>query len=142
MIAIDLGAKRVGLAVSDELRITVTPLERIERRSWKDLLSRVAAIIESYDARALIIGLPLNLDDSSGPAAGEATRIAENFRKSLNVPVFLQDERLTSLAAESAMRQQGLDHEEIRKLVDSESAAIILRDFIDQNGLNSVIDAN
>ena len=142
LIAIDLGAKRVGLAVSDELRITVTPLERIERRSWKDLLSRVAAIIESYDARALIIGLPLNLDDSSGPAAGEATRIAENFRKSLNVPVFLQDERLTSLAAESAMRQQGLDHEEIRKLVDSESAAIILRDFIDQNGLNSVIDAN
>ena len=134
LLAIDLGAKRVGVAVSDELRITVTALKRLERRSWKDLLSRVAAIIESYDARALVIGLPLNLDGTTGPAAVEATRIAENFRKSLSVPVFLQDERLTSFAAESEIKTQGLDEEEIRQRVDSESAAIILRDFIDQSG--------
>ena len=134
LIAIDLGAKRVGVAVSDELRITVTALARLERRSWKDLLSRVAAIIRSYDARALIVGLPLNFDGTNGPAADEATRIAENFRKSLNVPVFLQDERLTSLAAESEMRAQRFGDEEIRQQVDSESAAIILRDFIDQSG--------
>ena len=134
LIAIDLGAKRVGVAVSDELRITVTALARLERRSWKDLLSRVAAIIDSYDARALIVGLPLNLDGTNGPAADEATRIAENFRKSLNVPVFLQDERLTSIAAESEMRAQRFGDEEIRQQVDSESAAIILRDFIDQSG--------
>ena len=137
LIAIDLGAKRVGVAVSDELRITVTAVERLERRSWKDLLSRVAAIIDSYDARALIIGLPLNLDGSKGPAADDATRIAENFRKSLSVPVFLQDERLTSLAAESGMKARGLSDEKIRQQVDSESAAIILRDFIDQSGNSS-----
>ena len=132
LLAVDLGAKRIGIAVSDELRITVTALDRLERRSWKDLLKGVAAIIESYDARALIIGLPLNLDGTRGQAAGEAARIAANFRKSLNVPVFLQDERLTSLAAESEMRNQGLEHGEIRRRVDSESAAIILRDFIAQ----------
>jgi len=134
LLAIDLGAKRVGIAVSDELRITVTALERLERRSWKQLLSRVAAIIESYDARALIIGLPLNLDGTRGPAVDEAVRIGENFRKSLNVPVFLQDERLTSLTAESEMRSQKLALGEIKQRVDSESAAIILRDFIDQAG--------
>jgi putative holliday junction resolvase len=134
LLAIDLGAKRVGLAVSDELRMTVTALERLERRSWKDLLRRVAAVIESYDARALIIGLPLNLDGTKGQAAEEAARIAENFRKSLNVPVFLQDERLTSLAAESEMRAQGLERREISQRVDSESAAIILGDFIDRAG--------
>jgi putative Holliday junction resolvase len=132
LLAIDLGAKRVGIAVSDELRITVNPLERIERRSWKDFLKRVVAIIESYDARALIIGLPLNLDGTKGQAADEAARIAENFRKSLSVPVFLQDERLTSIAAESEMRTQGFDPEELRRRVDSESAAIILRDFLNQ----------
>lgn len=143
LIAIDLGAKRVGLAVSDELRITVSAVGRLERRSWKDLFSRVAAFIESYDARALIIGLPLNFDGTKGPAADEAARIAENFRKSLSVPVFLQDERLTSLAAESEMKTQGLGNEEIRQQVDSESAAIILRDFIDRLGpASSVIDAN
>ena len=132
LLSLDLGAKRVGIAVSDELRITVTAIELLERRSWKDLLKRVAAIIESYDARALIIGLPMNLDGTKGQAADEAARIAENFRKSLNVPVFLQDERLTSLAAESEMRTRGLDQEEIRRRVDSEAAAIILRDFIGQ----------
>jgi len=130
LLAIDLGAKRVGIAVTDELQITVTPLERLERRSWKDLLRRVAALIETYDARALIIGLPLNMDGTQGVAAEDARRLAENFRKSLNVPVFLQDERLTSLAAESEMKGGGAAPEEIMQRVDSESAAIILRDFL------------
>src|SRR5689334_6544081 len=69
LLALDLGARRVGVAITDELQITVAALERIERRSWKDLLRRVSAIIESYDARALVIGLPLNLDGTKGPAA-------------------------------------------------------------------------
>ena len=130
LLAIDLGAKRVGLAVTDELQLTVTPLERLERSNWKDLLRRVAALVESYDARALIIGFPLNIDGSYGPAAEDALRSAENFRKSLNVPVFLEDERLTSVAAESEMKHRGMASDEIMRRVDSESAAIILRDFL------------
>ena len=132
-MAIDLGAKRVGVAVTDPLQITVTALSPVERRSWKDLLRRVLTTIESYDAQALIIGLPLNMDGSSGPAATEALRVAENFRKSLNVPVFLQDERLTSFAAESEMRAKGVGARDIQRRVDGESAAIILRDFLADN---------
>jgi putative Holliday junction resolvase len=130
LLALDLGAKRVGVAISDELRITVTTLQRLERHSWKDLLRQVAALVESYDARALIIGLPLNMDGTRGEAAEDTLRIAENFRKSLNVPVLLQDERLTSVAAESEMKSRGLGTDEVRRRVDSESAAIILRDFL------------
>ncbi|HMH43652.1 MAG TPA: Holliday junction resolvase RuvX [Pyrinomonadaceae bacterium] len=130
LMAIDLGAKRVGVAVSDELLMTVTPLERIERRSWKDLLRRVAALIDDYDARALVIGLPLSLDGTESNAAQEAKRLAENFRKSLSVPVYLQDERLTTAAAESELRSRGVRANEVEKRIDSESAAIILRDFI------------
>ena len=130
LLAIDLGARRVGVAVTDELQITVTPLARIERRSWKDLLRRIAAITESYDACALIIGLPLNMDGTKGQAAENALRIAENFRRSLKVPVFMQDERLTSVAAESEMRARGVAPEQIERTIDSESAAIILRDFL------------
>ena len=70
-MALDLGAKRVGVAVSDELRITVKPLKRIERRSWKDLLRRVVSLIESYEARGLVIGLPLQLEGGEGTAARE-----------------------------------------------------------------------
>lgn len=137
LLAIDLGAKRVGIAVTDELQITVTALERLERRNWKDLLHRVAALVASYDARALIIGLPLNMDGSHGPAAEDAVRLAENFQKSINVPVLLQDERLTSRAAEGEMKDRGVTPEEIRRTVDSESAALILRDFLAARRPNS-----
>ncbi len=134
LLALDLGARRVGVAVSDELQITANPLPLIERRSWKDLLRRVAAIIEGYDARGLVIGLPLSLDGSEGDAAQEARRLAENFRKSLNVPVYLQDERLTTFAADVKLRTEGVRPEEIKNRVDSESAALILRDFMEMRG--------
>jgi len=130
LVAIDLGAKRVGVAISDELRVTARPLDFIQRRSWKDLLSRVAAIIEGYDARGLVIGLPLNLDGTEGPVAADARRLAENFRRSLSVPVFLQDERLTTFSARSEMQSAGLKSEEMEDQIDSESAAVILRDFM------------
>jgi len=131
LIALDLGARRVGVAISDELQITASPLPFIERRSWKDLLRRVAEIIEGYDARALVIGLPLGLDGTEGEAARQARQIAENFRRSLDVPVYLQDERLTTFAARSEMRSEGVRAEEIESKIDSESAAIILRDFME-----------
>src|SRR5882762_6657917 len=130
LLALDLGSKRVGLAVSDELRITVNPLPAIERRSWKDLLRRVAAVIESYDARGLVIGLPLSLAGGEGPAAQDARATAEKFQRSLHVPVYLQDERLSTVAATSELKAAGRSAREIKQQVDSESAAVILSDFI------------
>ena len=131
LLAIDVGAKRVGVAVSDELRITVRPLAAIERRSWKDLLRQVAALIESTRAQGLVIGLPLRLDGVGGSAANELRAIAEKFRQSLEAPVYLQDERLTTFAARSHLKSAGRSEREIEREVDSESAAIILRDFIE-----------
>jgi putative holliday junction resolvase len=130
LVAVDLGTKRVGVAVSDELQITANPLDFIERRSWKDLLRRIVAIIEAYDARGLVIGLPLSMDGTEGLAAAETRRIAENFRRSLSVPIYLQDERLTTFAARSDMRSEGIRSEELEHRIDSESAAVILRDFM------------
>jgi putative Holliday junction resolvase len=130
LLALDLGQKRVGLAISDELRLTVRPLEALRRTSWKQLLRAVAKTVKSFDARALVIGLPLNLDGTEGPAAKEARRIARNFELSLDVPVYLHDERLTSHEAQEELRAAGLSVDELQARVDSESAAIILRDFI------------
>ena len=130
LLALDLGLKRVGVAVSDELRIAVRPLPYLRRTSWKQLLGAVAELLQSFDAQALVIGLPLNMDGTEGHAAVEARRLARNFELSLKVPVHLQDERLTSREAEAALRAAGRPVEELRQFVDSESAAIILRDFI------------
>jgi putative Holliday junction resolvase len=127
LLAIDLGAKRVGIALSDEMRITARPLEVIERTSWKELLRQIAALIEEWSASGLVIGLPLSLDGTERSAADDARAIAEKFRRSLNVPVYLQDERLTTFAAESLMKAERNN----RTSVDSEAAAIILRDFME-----------
>jgi putative Holliday junction resolvase len=130
LLAVDLGTQRIGLAVSDELQISVRPLESLRRTSWKQLLRDVAEKIADFDARALVIGLPLNLDGSISEAALEARRLAHNFARSLQVPVYMQDERLTSRAAEERLRAAGFSHQALRERVDSEAAAIILRDFI------------
>ena len=133
LMALDLGTRRVGVAVSDELRITVKPLPAIERRSWKDLLRRVASVIESYDARGLVIGLPLSLTGAETSAAQQARATAEKFQRSLRVPVYLQDERLTTVAATARLRAAGRSAREIEQEVDSEAATVILGDFIAQN---------
>jgi putative Holliday junction resolvase len=133
LLALDLGTRRVGVAVSDELRITVNPLPAIERRSWKDLLRRVASVIESYDAQGLVIGLPLSLTGAEGSAAQEARATARKFQLSLRVPVYLQDERLTTVAATAELRDAGRSSREIEAEIDSEAARVILNDFIAQN---------
>lgn len=132
LLALDLGARRVGVAVCDELRLAVRPLDVIERRSWKDLLRRVAEQIENLGASGLVIGLPLNIDGSEGDAAKLAREVADKFRLSLKVPVYLQDERLTTEEAKSQLRASGRALE-IDQRVDSEAAAIILSDFISRD---------
>jgi putative Holliday junction resolvase len=140
VLALDLGTKRVGVAVSDELCITVRSLAPIQRTSWKQLLRAVNDQIIAFDAQALVIGLPLRLDGVEGDAAAEARRIAQNFARSLSVPVYLQDERLTSRAAEENLRAAGIAASKLRARIDSESAAVILRDFIadSQSSINTL----
>lgn len=130
LLAIDMGAKRIGVAVSDELRMTVRPLTTIERRSWKKLLRSVIEQVEALEARGLVVGLPLNIDGSEGPAAAEARQIAAKFELSLEIPVYLQDERLTSEEAKS--RLHDIQKRERSGDIDSAAAAIILEDFIDR----------
>jgi putative Holliday junction resolvase len=105
-------------------------LPAIERRSWKDLLRRVTNIIESYDAQGLVIGLPLSLAGAEGSAAQGARATAVKFQRSLDIPVYLHDERLTTLTATAQLKEAGSSPSEIKRQVDSQSAAVILNDFM------------
>ena len=131
VLALDIGQKRVGAAVSDALAISITRLKAIPRSNWKHLLREVDQLIRNLDAKTLVIGLPLQLDGSAGEAAEEITSIAEKFAKSVEVPVYLQDERLSSRQAEENLRDAGRRASEISEMVDSEAAAVILRDFLE-----------
>jgi len=131
ILSLDLGCKRVGAAVSDPSLVAITRLKTLHRSNWKQLLRDVEDLIRHLDAKTLVIGFPLKLDGSEGSAATETRQIAQKFARSLELPIYLQDECLTSREAEETLRASGYRSEELVALVDSEAAAIILRDFIE-----------
>jgi putative holliday junction resolvase len=131
VLAIDMGSKRVGLAISDELRLTVRTLPPLPRTPWKRLLGSLEELCEKFDVRSIVLGLPLRMDGTEGDAAALVRRVAHNLQRSLKPPLFLQDERLTSKVAESTLRERGFQGREILERVDSEAASIILRDFLE-----------
>jgi putative Holliday junction resolvase len=130
LLALDLGARRVGVAVCDEMHISIRALPAIQRSSWKKLVKEVAGLVKDFDAAGIAVGLPLRLDGTEGDAAREARRLARNFELTLKLPVHLQDERLTSRAAEEVLRDAKVSDAERAARIDSEAAATILRDFI------------
>lgn len=132
-LAIDLGERRTGLAVADALRVTCEPLA-----AWAGdptgagLLEHLEGLLEERDVGTFVLGLPLHMDGGEGPRAAFArefaARLAQRFPA---VRVVLQDERLTTKAAEDLLREQGLTRWQDRKpLRDSASAALLLGDWI------------
>ena len=142
IIALDIGTKRVGVAVCDESQIIATPLFTIKRIGWKKLLLQIKDILAEFDARALVLGLPYNFDGSESDMSQEARRLAKNFSLSLSVPVFLQDERASSYEARGNLWKQGANYKKMREKIDSEAAAIILRDFLDRVASNTKLKEN
>lgn len=134
LLALDLGTRRVGVAISDELCLTIRPLSPLQRTNWKELLRAIINLRDSFDAQGVVIGLPLLLNGIEGEAAQEARRIARNLSLSLHIPIYLQDERLTSYAAQENLRAENLSDEELKARLDSEAAVLILRDFIARMG--------
>jgi putative holliday junction resolvase len=130
VLALDVGAKRVGVAVSDELRLTVRPLKALRGTNWKQLLRALSELCKEFDVRQVVLGLPLRLDGGEGDAAKDVRNVARKLELSLRLPVDFQDERLTSKAAESALRREGMDERAVFANADSEAAAIILRDYL------------
>ena len=129
ILALDPGTKRIGLAICDEHRVVTTPIPRIERTSWKKLLSEIEQLLQQFDAKALVIGLPLESNGSESEMSSEARGMARKFTLSLAIPVFLQDERVTSFDAKRRLWDRGGN---AKDLVDSEAAALILSDFLDR----------
>lgn len=130
ILAIDLGAKRVGIAVSDALQMTVRGEKVITRTGDKKLRSAVVEMVTEFDAAAVVIGLPLNFDGTESASSEAARNFADFLARRVQIPIVLQDERLTSREAEQRLRERGFGFQEIQKRVDMEAAAIILEDFL------------
>ena len=131
ILAIDPGTKRVGIAVSDPGQLIATPVKTLDRESWKKLLSDIKETVSEFDAVAVIVGLPLGFEGDEIPMTAEATDIALKLSLSLEIPVFLQDERVSSYEARGRLWQAGRS-EDLRSEVDAEAASVILSDFLDR----------
>jgi putative holliday junction resolvase len=140
ILAIDYGRRRIGLAISDELRITARPLSILERKNRDETIRKLREIAREFGARQIVVGYPLNLDGTSGEMAEEAARFANRLQKELGVDVELVDERLTSWAAEQTVVETGRRSRRkgstSHQSHDDLAAAIFLRDYLERDKLN------
>ncbi len=133
-LGLDLGSKRIGVAVSDELEVTVRDLTVILRKGGQHDLERIAHLAKELGVEKIVLGLPLNMDGTEGRQAELARKFGETLEEHLHIPVVLWDERLSSWEAEEILAKRGIKPHKRREVVDQVAASIILEDYLRENG--------
>ena len=131
LIGLDLGSKRIGVSICDEKQLIATPFRTIKRSSAKELINELRIIIEENDIKGIIIGNPLNMDGTSGSSAQSVKDTSENIEKSINLPVCLWDERLSTVGAFNLSSQLDINVSKREKKIDENAATFILQGAID-----------
>jgi putative Holliday junction resolvase len=133
VLALDLGSKRIGIAVSDDDGRVATPVQVLERHRDKPRLHReIADLVAEWGAGLVLVGLPIDLQGELGPAAQGVLAERDELAAVVGVPVEVHDERMTTRIADRALRERGdLDSRARREVVDMVAAAVILQDWLD-----------
>lgn len=131
-LGLDLGSKRIGVAVSDTAGTVATPVSTLERSGDRKTDHRaIAALVSEWQAVIVVVGMPLSLDGGEGPAARAAGIEIERLAASLTVPVVSYDERLTTVTAERSLMEQRIKRRERRRVIDQVAAAVILQSWLE-----------
>jgi putative Holliday junction resolvase len=133
VLGLDLGDARIGVAISDDRRRIAVPLGTVRTGAPADVKA-IADLVRGHDVTLVVIGHPLHLSGDAGERAHHAERFAEALDAFLDVPVLLQDERLSSVEADRALRQAGASGRERRRTVDRSAATVILQAWLDAVG--------
>ena len=131
LLAIDHGTRRMGIAVSDELKMIAHPLEFIPSEPFQEFLDRLKAIIRQKEVELIVVGMPRNMDGSYGPAALKVQDFVGVLKNSLTVPVKTWDERLTSTQANRFLISANVRRDKRKTKVDQTAAAILLQSYLD-----------
>jgi putative Holliday junction resolvase len=129
-LAIDHGTKRTGLAICDAEERVVSPLRVLHGQ--KGLARQIAQIVEAEGVQAVVVGLPMNMDDSEGPQAEAVKAFSKTLHTHVDIPIYLQDERLSSFGAEEKLDACGLSRNKRRDRLDAVAAAEILQAFLER----------
>lgn len=135
LMGLDVGSKTVGVAVSDLLGWTAQGVEIVkineEAEDWQ--LDRLQALIDQYEVEKIIVGLPKNMDNSEGPRAEAARQYGQRLSEYSGLPVIYQDERLSTVAAERMLVEEGnVSRRKRKKVIDKLAAVIILQSYLDR----------
>jgi putative holliday junction resolvase len=134
VMALDYGERGVGVAISDELQLTVRPLTTIrrEKRRRSEVIERIGELVAENEIATLVVGLPLNMDGSRGAAVDRVESFISELRRSVSIPIVTVDERLSSREADQILREMGMGMRERRERSDEYAASVILQDYIDE----------
>jgi putative Holliday junction resolvase len=130
-LALDHGTKRVGVAVSDELKMIAQPLEFIPTEPFDAFLARLKQILTDKEVERVFIGMPRNMDGTYGPAAQKVQEFIATLKQEISVPIHTLDERLTSAQANRVLLQGNVRRAERKQKVDAMAAAILLQGYLD-----------
>lgn len=132
VLALDVGEKRIGVALSDETELLASPHGVIRRASTAGAVEAVARVVAETGAGRVVVGLPVSLDGALHGQARAVQAFAERLRKRIDVPLEFADEALSTVRAEEHLRAAGVRPERIRERLDAAAAAVILQDYLDQ----------
>jgi putative Holliday junction resolvase len=133
VLGLDLGTKTIGVAISDAMRYSATPLETIARQKFTTDASRIVELIAANDAKGIVLGLPLNMDGSEGPRAQSTRAFARNLAQKVEIPIAFWDERLSTSAVERMMIDEAnLRRDRRAEIVDKLAASYILQGALDR----------
>ena len=131
LIGLDLGSKRIGVSICDEKQLIATPFKTINRTTARELINELKIIIEENNIKGIIIGNPLNMDGSSSRSTQSVKNTSDNIEKSIDLPICLWDERLSTVGAFNLSSQLDINVSKREKKIDENAAAFILQGAID-----------
>lgn len=134
-LALDYGTKRIGVAVSDELGIIAQPLEFIPAEPRDAFFSRLKIILTDKSVAEIVVGMPFNMDGSSGPAVEKVEGFINELKSRVTQPIKTCDERLTTSEAEQLLIQAGTRRDKRRKVIDKMAAAVLLQSYLDAQSM-------
>ena len=130
ILALDMGEKNIGVAVSDPLEITAQGVTVIRRSSIKKDLARIRELVQEFTVEKIVLGYPLNMDGSAGKKAQEIMLMKDKLANVFSLPVVIWDERLTTVAAQRTLLDAGLRRAQRKKVIDKVAAVLILESYM------------
>ncbi|MBQ8886396.1 MAG: Holliday junction resolvase RuvX [Candidatus Gastranaerophilales bacterium] len=130
ILGLDIGKKRIGIAISDIMGLIAHPVETIQREPESSAIEKIKKICKDNDVQKIVAGLPKNMNNTIGEQAQDCMQFAENFKDEYEI--IFEDERLTSKQAEYILAQTGRKYTKDKQLVDLKSACIILQQYLDR----------